>query len=436
MTHKRTRLFTMVGIFLGLTLVLCGFASCDLMEGVRNYGSGTPAVMPAATAPASQRGTTYAYVSKNQIWTVLSGGKPRQVSHFDTGDTPDIYWHIPAWSQDDRYLAIIVNAQPTTEGGGGCPGTPFGMEGVLYVFDMVSQLMTQVSLPADKTPVSAKIPQNGYWQSLFWQDTTHLLAWYNGPKTASDTTAGLYSYDMASGKLTQTLTASALGVTPLFNQRASASTPLLLSMRYSQNTLYYQQVTQPFSANSQLLIKSVALDQKGAAPKTVLDQGHESWCKNMSAVYSLPGWDVSPDGQRALAQKVDQQKSTIEMLSMGSGQVFTIFQALPAAVLSHDLVMSWNSTGEAMAVSEVHAFDQNGPFSMLLAQPDKMTSYTPASAGQISWRPDGGAFTLQDPDLASATEAPPGPYNYQVNQQGQSGQATLLLSGARNFTWG
>jgi hypothetical protein len=437
-----TRLINFFGLLLGLILVCAGLASCaSLFAGVRqDTGSGTPALLSTATSlptvPAGERGSTYAYIAGNQLWIVLSGVAPQKITSFDDSATPNVYWHTPAWSPDDHYLAVIVSAQPANEGGGGCPGPQFGANGALYLLNTTSLSLSKLTVPADSGDALARNPQNGYWQAVFWQDASHLLAWYNGAPTANSARAGLYRYDLGAHTLTRVLTLSSMGLTTLFNQQAPSSAPLLLGLRYSQGYLYYQEVLQPYTASSRLLIRRISLARTGVGSQTMLIQGQEGWCASPPAPYVEPGWDIASHNLLLVAQVIDQNGSRVETFDLASGKSTPIFTHLPATASGQDLTLAWSPSAQIVAAAESHAFSQDGPFCATLAQPESLLSYTPAGAGQIAWRPDGQAFTLQDSDLvaASVTSAPSGPYMYQVEQSDQQG--TLLLIGASDFAWG
>ena len=439
------RLIKFFTLFLGLACVCSGLSSCTLFNGGRqDTGNGTPAVIssitPVLTVPAVAHASTYAYVAGNQLWTALDGAAPKRITSFDDRATPDVYWHIPVWSSGDRYLAVIVSAQPASQGGGGCPGPQFGANGALYVLDTASMSLHKLTVSADGSDAQTSGAQSGYWQTFFWEDATHLLAWYNGAATAKGATAGLYRYDLDSQTLTRVLPLASLGLTTLFDQQAPKSTSYLLGLRYSQGYLYYQEVMQPYTANSKLLIQRISLARTGATPQSVLVQGLGGWCPSAastnSSTYVEPGWDIASNGRLLVAQMVDQNGSSVETLDLISGQSAQIFAQLPTSALSHDLTLAWSPSAQAVAASESHAFSQDGPFSTTLAQPESLWRYMPTGAGQIAWRPDGQAFSLQDLDLVTAptTNVLPGPYMYQMDQSSQQG--ILLLSSASDFAWG
>lgn len=252
-------LFSALLALLGV-LSACGSPRIGTIpRGTPDIGNGTPAVIPtntpaaAPSAAASTAGKTYAFVRKDQLWVALNGSAPAQVTHFDYEQVPNVFWHRPSWSPDDHYLAFIMNASPAGLGGGGCPGPEFGADGALYLMDTTTKRVTAITLPAIKNnvPMSA-VPQNDNWQYVFWEDATHMLAWYNGDAGKTNNTAGLYRYDVTTQRLSSVLPLSVLGVTTLTNPQKGV--PLLLSMRYSKGQLFYQVVVNPFEQKSQLVI--------------------------------------------------------------------------------------------------------------------------------------------------------------------------------------
>lgn len=438
-----THLMTRFGGLLLLLFLLADLSGCALFRGVgQDTGNGTPAVLstatPLPTAPASARGSTYAYIAANQLWVAFNGAPPQKITNFANDSTLNIYWHPLVWSSHAHYLAVIVSSQPVGGGGGGCPGPQFGVNGALYVLDTSSMSLSKLVVPADASDEQAQKPQNGYWQTFFWQDETHLLAWYNGASAGvSNSAAGLYRYDLKAHTLTRVLTLESLGLATLFNQNISAKTPLLLSLRYSQGYLYYQEVLQPFTKQSELVIQRISLIQKGTVAQSVLTQSSTGWCASSSSTYLKPGWDVAPDGHSVIAQIVTgEAQSNVRMLDLVNEKSIKLFAGLPVATSAHDLILAWSPSAQAVVASESHAFSQDGPFCVYLAEIDRLLAYKPAGTGEIVWRPDGQAFTLQNTDLTttSATHTLPGPYIYQIDQSTQ--QAQLLLNGANGFAWG
>lgn len=422
-------------------------SSCDsagtgtIPGGTPDLGNGTPAVIPTPspspqpvlTAPSTALGATYAFVRRDQLWVARHGAKPVQVTHFDYTNVPDVFWHQPLWSHDDHYIAFILNARPVGQGGGGCPAPDYGANGTLYLLNTSTLQLTQLVVPADSSDPVAKSALNGYWQYVFWEDSTHLLAWYNGVIGRTSNTAGLYRYDLDSETLTQVIPLSALGVATLFS--AQENVPLLLSMRYSSGHLYYQVVIHPFGQHSQIAIYGRSVIQPALPGNTVLDMGSEPWCSpQQSGPYIKPGWDVSPDGEQLVAQVIPatgQAVGSIQALNLNDGSTTALFAQASPRMLSHDLLLTWAPDSQAVVATEDHMFSQDGPYSATLADPAAMQRYTPNLAGQVAWRTDSSAFVLQNSDTTDVTDAP-GLYVFNTGDT----QGLLLLTDARDFEWG
>ena len=84
------------------------------------------------------------------------------------------------------------------------------------------------------------------------EDTTHLLAWYNGVAGKTVSLTGLYRYDLKSAALSLVIPLYSLGVATLYNARLGLS--LLFSMHYSSEQLFCQLIVHPFERQSQLII--------------------------------------------------------------------------------------------------------------------------------------------------------------------------------------
>ncbi len=307
-----------VSLISGCFLFLLIFSSCGLVRvgtiprGTPDTGNGTPAVLVTPTpdlskvpqAPTSATGSTYAFVRQNQLW-LAAGSSPAQVTGFDFSKLPNVFWHRPLWSSDDHALAFIVNAQPTGVGGGGCGSPESGASGALYLLDTHTKqaLTLSPSAGASTTTLQGQPPAN-QWQTIFWEDATHLLAWYNGTTGKTSALAGLYRYSLSSHELKQVLPLSALGGVSL-PSLSGADAPLLLSLRYSSGQLFYQVVVHPLEQQSQLVIYRHSVVHPEIPSSQVASQGHEPWCgATQVGAYSLPGWDVSPDGEQLVSQMI------------------------------------------------------------------------------------------------------------------------------------
>ena len=430
-------------LIVAIVLASCGGSGIGAIpSGTPDHGNGTPAVIPTSTssagvvptAPPSALGTSYAFVRKNQLWVAHNGTKPLQVTHFDYTNTPEIFWHLPSWSPDDHFIAFIMNARPAGQGGGGCPAPDFGANGALYLLNTRTMQVTQLIVPADSSDPVAKSPQDGYWQYIFWENPTHLLAWYNGVMGKADRTAGLYRYDVSRGSLVQVVSLSTLGVATLFD--AQNNMPLLLSMRYSNEQLFYSVVVHPFGQQSQIVIYRHPLAQPGTTATKVLSVGNEPWCTpQQSGPYLKPGWDVSKDGEQLAAQMItatgsDQAAGSIEVLNLTNGSTTGILSQLPARMLTHDLTLAWGPDSQTLVSAEYHMQSQEGPYSASLANPVATQKYSPDQAGDVSWRPDSSEFLLQNPDLAASDTT--GLYLFTTGEA----QGQLLLTDAQDFVWG
>ena len=276
----------------------------------------------------------------------------------------------------------------------------------------------------------ASSPYNGYWQYIFWQDATHLLAWYNGVVGHTSNRAGLYRYDVDTATLSQVVSLKQLGVSTLFDVQPQA--PLLLSMRYSSGQLYYQVVTHPFEQQSRLTIYRRSLERPAQASVKVLDEGSEAWCgSQQESAFELPGWDVSPDGQQLAAQVVQAATSSIETLNILDNSTTGLLAQLPPDMLAHDLVLTWGPDSQSLVATEAHLFSQDGPYSATLANPAAVQAHAPGAAGLVSWKEDSSAFALQCSDITDVTGAGQIYLFSTGNAQGQ-----LLLTNTRDFAWG
>ena len=427
-------------------VTIIGFASCGgsgigaIPSGTPDHGNGTPAVIPTpastpqpvVTAPASALGSAYAFVRKDQLWVARNGAKPVQVTHFTYTNAPNVFWHLPSWSSNDQFIAFIMNAQPAGQGGGGCPAPDFGANGALYVLNTGTMQLRQLVVSADNADPIAKSPQGGYWQYVFWENSTHLLAWYNGIMGKTSPAAGLYRYDLTSGSLTQVVPLSGLGVATLFD--AQSNMPLLLSMRYSNEQLFYQVVIHPFEQQSQFVIYSHSVTQPGTTASKVLAEGNEPWCAAQgSGPYVKPGWDVSVDGQQLAAQMItasgpNQAVGSIQVLTISDGATTGLLDQLPAQMFAQDMTLTWGPDSQTLVAAEYHMQGQDGPYSASLANPVAVQKYAPEQAGEVSWKSDSSAFALQNLDDVDT----PGQYLFTTGQA----RGQLLLMDAQDFVWG
>jgi len=411
-------------------------------NGTPDHGGGTPAVIPTATtstqnvssAPAGTLGASYAFVRNDQLWVALHGTKPMQETHFNYSQAPTVIWHQPLWSIGDAYIALITTAIPAGIGGGGCPAPDYEANGALYIMNTKTQQFTQVALPAPAGNVQMSgVPRTDSWQYAFWEDTTHLLAWYNnGP---GKTGAGLYRYDVHAQTLTQVLSLHALGVATLFDPQKDM--PLLLSLRYSSGQLFYQVVVHPFRQQSQIILYSHSLAHPEMQSKQLLQMGSEPWCATpQNGAFVKPGWDVAPDGQQFVAQMIQstgptQAAGTVQTLNLDDGSTTGLFAQVSSDVLSQDIALTWGPDSQTVVATAYHMATQSGPYTATLANPTVTQRYAPNVVGQVTWRADSAAFALQNTETTDTTTSP----DVYVFAPGDA-HGQKLLANAHDFTWG
>jgi hypothetical protein len=438
----------MICVPLCLLLVAWLLTSCSVSKvgtipsGTPDHGNGTPAVIPTpdpspvGVAPPSTKGAFYAFVRKNQLWVAVNGTSPVQMTNFDYRNVPTVFWHAPVWSSQDHFIAGIMNAVPFGLGGGGCPGPDYGANGALYVMNTETKQFSQVTFPSViKNIQMSGSPRNDYWQYVFWEDATHLLAWYNGVPGKTSILAGLYRYDVTTQVLTQVIPVSALGVATLFNPQKDM--PLLLSLRYSNEQLFYQAIVHPFEQQSQVVIYRHSVLHPALQSSILLQVGTEPWCTTpQSGPFVKPGWDVSPNGEQLAAQMIvangsNQGVGTVQAVNLNDGSTTGLFAQAPRQLLDHDLLLAWGPDSQMVVATTTHIIEYSGPYTASLANPTAMQQYVPNVAGQVSWRPDSSAFALQNMEMIDTTTTP----NVYVFLTGDS-PGRILLTDARNFTWG
>ncbi len=439
---------TRIAAFPLLLFLLLFFTACSttkvgtIPSGTPDHGSGTPAVLATATssaqkagvAPTGTLGSAYAFVRKDQLWVALHNAKPVQMTNFDYHTVPTVFWHQPLWSSDDAHIALITTAAPSGVGGGGCPAPDYGANGALYILNTNTQKFTQVALPTVASNVAMSgTPRLDSWQYTFWEDTTHLLAWYNSGPGKDGT--GLYRFDLNAQTLSRVLSISALNAATLFNPQKDV--PLLLSLRYSSGQLFYQVVTHPFEQQSQIILYSHSLAHPETQSKQLLQMGSEPWCATpQSGPFVKPGWDVAPDGQQLVAQMitangVDQAIGTVQTLNLNDTSTTGLFAQMPATLLSQDVSLLWGPDSQKVVATAYHMTAQSGPYTASLANPTALQQYAPNLVGQAAWRGDSTAFVLQSADATDTTTTS----DIYVFLAGDIHGRTLLAD-AHNFTWG
>ncbi len=444
MTEKTTRkaLFPLF-LFLLLLFSACSSSKVGTVpSGTPDHGNGTPAVVatssstsqPVLTAQPNTAGSSYAFVRQNQLWVALHNAKPAQVTNFDYSKLPEAFWHQPMWSPGDSFIAFIMNARSAGLGGGGCPGPDYGANGALYVMNTTTRQFTQVTLPSvAKNAQMNGTPRIDSWQYIFWENSTHLLAWYNS--VPGKTGAGLYRYDVNAQTLTPVLPLSALGAATLFDPQKDM--PLLLSLRYSNEQLFYQIVVHPFEQQSQVVIYRHSLTHPDAQSTKLTQMGSEPWCTTQqSGSFVRPGWDITPNGEQLVTQGIaangpDQSVGMVQSLSLNDGSTTALFAQAPAELLGHDVMLTWGPDSQTVVATTYHMTSQNGPYTASLANPTAIQQYAPNLAGLVSWRPDSTAFVLQNTETMDTASAS----NVYVFLTGDT-HGRMLLTDAHEFTWG
>jgi hypothetical protein len=440
--------YSKLPLFLVLPLLIVLLASCvkpgvgTIPSGTPNVGDGTPAVIPATAQPSvlnaapSIAGRYYAFVRDNQLWAAIDGAKPVQITHFNYAQLPDVFWHVPEWSANDHSIAFIMAARQVGQGGGGCPAPDYGANGGLYLFNTATHQLNAITIAANPKSAATSSPQQNDWQYAFWEDSTHLLAWYNGLEGKASSAAGLYRYDLSNNTLMQVLPLSSLGVSTLFN--AQPGQPLLLSMRYSNEELYYQVVQHPFEQQSQFVIYRHSIIQTGTQSSIVMQTGVESWCAGQQeSAFVEPGWDISPDGEQLAAQVITasdatQGLSSVSVYNLSDSATTALFRQAGSAIMDHDIDLSWGPDSQSLVATARNATNaREAVYSASLSNPTAETNYEPGIAGQVTWRPDGADFALTNSNAGEETTAS----NVYVFAP-DTARGTLLLTNAQNFAWG
>lgn len=396
------------------------------------------------TPPASL-GNAYAFVRAGQLWVAINGASPVQATHFDyssAGPYANIFFGQPLWFASDRFVAFTLKALGGGLGGGGCSFTSdYGRSGELFVLDTTNMQLSQISVPGEQSTARPGSPYDGYWEFLFSEDATHLLAWHDdvGLKGAG----GLYRYDLNARTLALIIPSSS--VPGADNQEAWSP------MRYSSGQLYYETMTPSYGGNNTAYtIYSHSISNPGMPSTKVLDVGSEPFCVSqgnnqpVTGPFTEPGWDVSQDGKYLAAQTIATNGSTtvgsVKVLMLFAGTTLTLFAQAPTQVLNHDASLSWSKDGQTLVMkSLVLPSQQIMLYSVTLSSSTVMQTYN--TNGTLSssnhhlvnmvWQGDGGVFAVfgsQQFGLGSVSNA----YEFMVGQP----NGTSLLANARNFAWG
>ena len=424
------------------------FSSCGSLQqvgtiprGTPDIGNGTPAVMPTVRAtlpavekaPASEIGSTYAFVRNQQLMLGLQNKSARQVTNFNYTDLPNIFWQAPIWSQGDHFLAFIMSARQSGLGGGGCPG-PDDRAGGLYVLNVETNQVAQITLPKIQTHIQLNMkPHSDNWEYANWEDATHLLAWYNGDGGNAGNAPGLYRYDINAQSIALVIPLHMIGAQS--DADVKQGMPFILSVRFRSGQLFYEAVTHPYEQQSQIAIYARSLAKPGQQSSKLLEVGAEAWCSMQAgSPYIFPAWDVSPDGEQVVAQLV---LGSVQAVHVTDHSTTALFNDVPAHVLGHDVQLSWAPDNQTVVLSQSGSTQaEDGLYSASLANPVLTQRYTPALTGPVTWRPDSTAFVLQSgQDTQSASGGGALPQNVYIFAKGDT-HGRLLLADAHDYTWG
>ncbi len=381
------------------------------------------------------QGNSYVFVRGEQLWIVLNGAKPVQVTHFNYGSVggahANVFWNQPLWFDNGHYVAFRLKALQGGLGGGGCGyiGND-GRNGSLYVLDTTTMHMTRITVPGEKD-LGVDHQYDGYWEYLFTEDTTHLLAWH----LVDGNTGGLYRYDFKTGALSLALPASSV---PDADSNGEAFSP----MRYSSGQLYYEVMNNVSGPLYDHIIYRHSVVQPGTASVKVLDAGTQVFCDmehGNTGLFREPGWEISPDGQHLAVQKIvknsqGQETSTIQSIALKNGAVAPLFPQLTVAVLSHDLVLSWAPDSQTIVLQSSSQMPGQGTF-YSTAKSSVVPTYAYTTnfgyhTGHIFWMPNSTTFAFYAFQEYS-TAANSSVYTFSIGKT----QSQVLLSNATNFAW-
>ncbi len=443
--RKSTYTVVYSALLLSLLLVLssCGpFQKVGTIpRGTPDTGNGTPAIVPkiytppppAQKASVDATGSTYAFVRNHQLMVALNGRSARQVTNFNFSNLPNVFWQTPIWSQNDHFLAFIMNAHKSGLGGGGCPG-PDDQAGGLYVLNPKTNQIAQITLPQVQSHISVSIqPHADNWKYANWEDTKHLLAWYNGDEGNANNVPGLYRYDVNTRAISLIIPMHTISA--LSDADVKKGMPFVLSVRVRNEQLFYEVVTHPYEQQSQIAIYSHSVTSSEQQSSKLLDVGAEAWCSmQASSPYVFPAWDVSSDGEQIVAQML---LGSVQAVHVADRSTTGLFNDVPTNVLSHDVQLTWAPDNQTVVLSQNDTTQtQDGLYLASLANPVLTVRYTPTLTGQVTWRSDSAAFALQSAqDAQPESENSSLPQNVYVFAKGDT-RGLLLLPDARDFTWG
>jgi hypothetical protein len=436
--HKTLLLISLMS---ALILSSCGGVTPD---NTVNHSDGAPVVKPTLT-PTSSPVSSYAFVRQGQLWVSFNGRNPEQVTHLDyrsLGPNPNIFWRQPLWSPGDGFLAFIMRAMPAGIGGGGVcpPGLNYAYTGALYIMNTSTLQITRVALPSNSSPQVDNNPLSGYWEHIFWEDATHLLAF--SISLQSNTNGSLFRYDLNRKILSEVIPASSLRP---FIAGIHGGDLIWFPLRYSSGQLFYQviEADPQNSKNIKFVIYSHSTLHPELPNTKVLDTGSEPLPDVGPNVppcppFTNPGWDISPDGKRLVAQMLltdnaGHVSSSIRALklNLSDGSMVTLFGQVSSNVFKGDFTLTWAPDNQSALLTSWSS--QVGPYSATLLQPEQTQAYPPDTTGHVVWRSDSSAFALFQ--FQQYGMVPNNTANVYMFVPGKPGRR-LFLANAFNFAWG
>ncbi|GCE10636.1 hypothetical protein [Tengunoibacter tsumagoiensis] len=433
---------------------VCVFSSCGT-DPTTPTASSTPA--PGSTSTPSAIPTVapdltgnYAFTRNGQLWVALHGGAPVQATHFDysgviDGSMPVFFNHL-LWFDNDTYLSFQVRILKGNVGGGGCGfNVNFGSPSALYVLNVKTMNLQAIKVAGDTSDDEVLI--GGHWVYTFAEDATHLLAWL-GSATGSTAQAGLYRYDLTAGSFKLVIPESSV---PNANNPESWS-----AMRYSHGKLYYEtRVATAGDDKYTFTIYSHSVINPEQASVKILDAGSELFCHGdlgpdqVSGQFVDPGWDVSADGTKLVAQTISGTdvkalQGKIQLVNLINGTQSTIAQNVPPPIANQDLKVSLSPDGKQLLLVQFYANGDGHTFtaySVNLVSGDHL-NYTISPDGpytneitQILWHQSSSAFVLDNSYLFTGYGSTPMQNDAQLFTVGKADPSTLLAN-ALNFSWG
>src|SRR5439155_15482228 len=120
-----------------------------------------------------------------------------------------------------------------------------------------------------------------------------------------------------------------------------------------------------------------------------------------------------------------------QAVNLNDGSTTGLFAQASRQLLDHDLLLTWGPDSQMVVATTAHIIEYSGPYTASLANPTATQQYAPNVAGQVSWRPDSSAFSLQNMEIIETTP-PPDVYVFLTGDS----HGRMLLTDARDFTWG